>query len=163
LKPTVKEDAVKKLFSRRTGVTTAFVLGALIVSVAFAAWTSTGSGSGRAKSLSAQNSTVTARTGAADLYPGFTDGDLYFTVNNPNPYDVTFTSATFDAVTSFDTAACPSANVTVDASAAGLSLTVPANSTGTDLKIDNVVSMASGAPNGCQDMTFDIVVTLAQS
>ena len=151
---------MKKLFSRRMGITTALVLGALIVSVAFAAWTSTGTGSGRAKSLSAQNSTVTARTGAADLYPGFTDGDLYFRVNNPNPYDVTFTSATFGAVTSSDTTACPSANVTVDASASGLSLTVPAGSTGTDLQINDVVNMLADAPNGCQDKTFDIVVTL---
>jgi hypothetical protein len=149
-----------KLFSRRMGITTALVLGALIVSVAFAAWTSTGTGSGRAKSLSAQNSTVTARTGAADLYPGFTDGDLYFTVDNPNPYAVTFTSATFGAVTSSDTTACPSANVTVDASASGLSLTVPAGSTGTDLQINDVVNMLAAAPNGCQDKTFDIVVTL---
>jgi hypothetical protein len=151
---------MKKLFSRRMGVTTALVLGALIVSVAFAAWTSTGSGSGRAKSLSAQNSTVTARTGAADLYPGFTNGDLYFTVNNPNPYDVTFTSATFGAVTSSDTTACPSSNVTVDASASDLSLTVPAGSAGTDLQIDDVVNMLADAPNGCQDKTFEIVVTL---
>jgi hypothetical protein len=151
---------VKKLFSRRMGVTTALVLGALIVSVAFAAWTSTGTGSGRARSLSAQNSTVTARTGAADLYPGFTDGDLYFTVDNPNPYDVTFTSATFGAVTSSDTTACPSSNVTVDASAGSLSLTVPAGSAGTDLQINDVVNMLAAAPNGCQDKTFDIVVTL---
>lgn len=151
-----------KIFSRRTGVTTALVLGALIVSVAFAAWTSTGSGSGRAKSLTAQNLTVTARTGAADLYPGFNDGDLYFTVANPNPYDVTFTSATFGAVTSSDTTACPSTNVTVDGSATGLNVTIPGNSAGTDLKIDNVVNMVSGAPDGCQDKTFDIVVTLAQ-
>jgi hypothetical protein len=153
---------VSKIFSRRTGVTTALVLGALIVSIALAAWTSTGTGSGRAKSLSAQNSTVTARTGAADLYPGFTDGDLHFTVNNPNPYDVTFTSATFGAVTSSDTAACPSSNVTVDASASGLSLTVPAGSIGTDLEINDVVNMLAAAPNGCQDKTFDIVVTLNQ-
>jgi hypothetical protein len=153
---------VNRLFSRRMAVTTALVLGALIVSVAFATWTTTGSGSGRARSLSAQTLTVTARTGAADLYPGFTDGDLYFTVANPNPYGVTFTSATFGAVTSSDTGACPSSNVTVDATASGLSLTVPANSAGTDLQINNVVNMAAGAPDGCQDKTFDIVVTLAQ-
>jgi hypothetical protein len=154
---------VRKLLSRRMAVTTALVLGALIVSVAFAAWTTSGSGSGRAKALSNVDLTVTARTGAADLYPGFNNGDLYFTVNNPNPYDVTFTSATFGAVTSSDTTACPSANVTVDASVTGLSLTVPAGSTGTELQITDVVSMLGTAPNGCQDKTFDIAVTLAQS
>jgi hypothetical protein len=143
-------------------VTTALVLGSLIVSVAFATWTTTATGSGRARSLSNVNLTVSARTGAADLYPGFNNGDLYFTVNNPNPYDVTFTSATFGAVTSSDTTACPSANVTADASATGLSLTVPAGSTGTDLQIDDVVNMLATAPNGCQDKTFDIAVTLAQ-
>jgi hypothetical protein len=154
---------VRKLFSRRLAVTTAIVLGALIVSVAFATWTTSGSGSGRAKALSNVDLTVTARTGDADLYPGFNDGDLYFTVDNPNPYDVTFTSATFGAVTSSDTTACPSSNVTVDVSVAGLSLTVPAGNTGTDLQIDDVVSMLGTAPNGCQDKTFDIAVTLAQS
>jgi hypothetical protein len=153
---------VRKLFSRRMAVTATLLLGALIVSVAFATWTTTGSGSGRAKSLSNVDLTVTARTGAADLYPGFTDGDLYFTVANSNPYDVTFTSATFGAVTSSDTTACPSSNVTVDASASGLSLTVPAGSAGTDLQINDVVNMLAAAPDGCQDKTFDIVVTLAQ-
>jgi hypothetical protein len=153
---------VRNVFSRRLAVTTALVLGALIVSVAFATWTTSGSGTGRAKALSNVDATVTARTGGADLYPGVDNGDLYFTVDNPNPYDVTFTSATFGSVTSSDTTACPSATVTVDASVTGLNLTVPAGSTGTELQINDVVNMLATAPNGCQDKTFDIAVTLAQ-
>ncbi|HVM33746.1 MAG TPA: hypothetical protein VM784_00170 [Actinomycetota bacterium] len=152
---------MKKIFSRRTAVTTAFVVGALFVGIVFAAWTSNGTGSGRAKSGTAGALTITARTGAADLYPGFTGGDLYFTIANPNPYDVTYTAATFGAVTSSDETACPALNVTA-LPAAVVNFTVPAGSTGTNLKIDDVVTMLLTAPDGCQDKTFDIAVTLAQ-
>ncbi len=152
---------MKKIFSRRTAVTTAFVVGALFVGIVFAAWTSNGTGSGRAKSKSAAALTITARTGTADLYPGFTGGDVYFTIANPNDYDVTYTAATFGAVTSSDTTACPSLNV-VTLPAAVVNFTVPAGSTGTDFKIDDVVTMLPTAPDGCQNKTFNIEMTLAQ-
>lgn len=152
---------MKKIFSRRTAVTTAFVAGALFVGVVFSAWTSNGTGSGRAKSGTAGALTITARTGAADLYPGTTGGDLYFTIANPNAYDVTYTAATFGAVTSSDETACPALNV-VPLPAAVVNFTVPANSTGTDFKISDVVTMLLTAPDGCQNETFDIEITLAQ-
>jgi len=41
---------------------------------------------------------VNAATGAADLYPGFTGGDVHFTLSNPNPYPVTFTTMTAGTV-----------------------------------------------------------------
>ncbi|HVL63809.1 MAG TPA: hypothetical protein VM573_01425 [Actinomycetota bacterium] len=152
---------MKRIFSRRSAVTTAFAVGAMFLGIVFAAWTSDGTGSGRAKSTEASALTVTARTGTADLYPGFTGGDVYFTIANPNPYDVTYTAATFGTVTSSDTTACPSLNV-VALPAAVVNLTVPANSTGTDLAIQDVVSMLATAPNGCQNKTFDIAITLTQ-
>src|SRR5437660_9891956 len=84
--------------------------------IAFAAWTASGTGSGRASAISAQALTVNASTGTADLYPGFTQGDLYFTVTNPNPYGVSLTNFTSGAVTPSDPPNWPAANVTVTAS-----------------------------------------------
>jgi hypothetical protein len=128
--------------------------------IAAALWGATGTGSGRARSTSAVALTVTASDGAQDLYPGFTQGDVFFTITNPNPYGVTFTSMTPGTVTSSDTTGCPSANVTVVA-ATGLSLVVPANATSPQLSIPNVVTMLAGAPDGCQNVSFNIALTLS--
>ena len=128
--------------------------------IAWAAWSANGSGSARAGSLTAQSVTVTAVTGAADLYPGFTNGDLFFTITNPNPYPVTFTAMSSGAVTSSNVTACPSSNVTVDATATGLTINVAAGATSATVSILDVVNMASTALDGCQAKTFDIVLTL---
>ena len=130
--------------------------------VAVALWSATGTGSGTARALTAQTVTVTAQTGAADLYPGFTGGDVYFSLTNTNPYAITFTSMTAGVVTSGDEANCPASNVTV-ANASGLTLNVGANATSGTLTIANVASMASGAPDGCQGVTFTVALTLTGS
>jgi hypothetical protein len=129
---------------------------------AFAMWSSSGTGSGNAKALTAQTITVTAATGAADLYPGFTLGDVFFTSANTNPYPVTYTSMTSGTVTSSDQANCPASNVTV-ANASGLSLLVPAGATAQAGTIANVVTMAGAAPDGCQNVVFTIGLTLSGS
>jgi hypothetical protein len=148
-------------FWRRGGITTALFVGALSLGVAFATWTATGAGTGEARAVQATASAITSRAGTPDLYPGFNDGDVHFTVTNPNPYAVRFTSAAFGTVTSSDPTACPSSNVTVDATATGLSIDVPANNTGTDASIADVVSMSANAPDGCQGQTFTIVISLS--
>jgi hypothetical protein len=130
--------------------------------IAAALWSANGNGSGQAKALTAQSLTVTAATGAADLYPGFTGGDVFFTITNPNPYPVTFTSMTPGTITSSNPTNCPVANVSV-LSASGLSLTVGANTTSATQSIANVVTMANTAPDGCQGVTFTIAMTLAGS
>lgn len=129
------------------------------IGVAVALWSASGTGAGQARALTAQTLTVTAATGAADLYPGLTGGDLYFTLTNPNPYDVTFTSMTAGRVTSSDEPNCPAVNVTV-AGTSGLSLNVAGNSTSGQFSIADVVSMARGAPDGCQGVTFTVSITL---
>lgn len=148
---------------RRTFVAMAIV-GVIVTGggIAAALWSANGSGPGQAKALSAQSLTVTAATGAADLYPGFTGGDVFFTITNPNPYPVTFTSMTAGTVTSSNPAACPSTNVSV-ANASGLSLAAAASSTSGTQSIANVVTMAAGAPDGCQGATFTINLTLSGS
>ena len=134
----------------------------LTAGVAVALWTANGSGSGNARALTAQTVTVNATTGAADLYPGFTGGDVHFTLTNPNPYDVTFDTMTAGAITSSNPGACPASNVSATG-ATGLSLPVGANATSAAQSIANVVSMQSTAPDGCQGVTFTIALTLTGS
>ena len=126
---------------------------------AYALWSSTGTGSGRAATLSAQTLTVTAVTGTADLYPG-ASGKLSFTVTNPNPYPVTFTAMTPGTVTSSNQAQCPASNLTVATFAGGLSLAVAANATSPTLTIPAAATLALAAPDGCQNKTFDVALTL---
>ena len=96
--------------SKKATVVAVFTGMLMVAGIAFAAWTATGSGSGTASSLTAQTVTVNAATGPADLFPGG-NGAVFFTLTNTNPYSITFTSAAVGAITSSDTAACPSANV----------------------------------------------------
>jgi hypothetical protein len=149
-------------FTKPRIVVGGLVLGvaAATLGVAIAQWTSTGVGPGNAKALSAVSVTVTAATGAADLYPGFTQGRVFFTSANTNPYPVTFTSMVPGTITSSDPTSCPSSNVTV-ASASGLSLLVPAGATATPGNIANVVTMVAAAPDGCQGVVFTIALTLS--
>jgi hypothetical protein len=130
----------------------------LLAGVAFAAWTGTGTGPGRARATTAVAVTVTASDGTADLYPGFTGGDLYFTLTNPNPYTITFASMTPGAVTVTGGAGCLPTHITV-APATGLSLVSPPGTSG-QLSILDVVTMVAGAPDACQAATFNVTLTL---
>ena len=134
----------------------------LTAGVAVALWTANGSGSGNARALTAQTVTVNATTGAADLYPGFTGGDVHFTLTNTNPYAVTFDTMSAGAITSSNPGACPASNVSATG-ATGLSLPVGANATSAAQSIANVVSMQASAPDGCQGVTFTIALTLTGS
>jgi hypothetical protein len=135
----------------------------------FALWSATGTGPGRARATTAVTATVTpvncAGTPACvDLYPGYTGGDVYFTITNANPYSITFTGMTAGAVTvdALHAAACPASSITVSP-ASGLSLLAPASSTTAELSISNVVTMISAAPDGCQGASFDISLILTGS
>lgn len=148
--------------ARRSTTVALGVVTALIVGVAFALWSQTGTGSGEAKSTSAVPSVVTAGTATADLHPGFAAGDLYIKVTNPNPYPVRFTNMAVGTVTSSDTTACPNANVTVTGKS-GLTIDVPANTTtatAVSATIADVATMVAAAPDGCQGKNFTIGVTL---
>lgn len=160
----------KPIFSRKTALTIAATTGALILGVAFANWTATGSGGGTAKAVTANVSAVTTDpTGAvADLYPGFTGGDLYFKITNPNPYAVSFDKYTLASITMEDTTGlCSTAggNVSVPGSEqtlpGGFEITVPANTTtAVSRSIADAVSMSSGAVNECQGDAFTIAINL---
>ena len=136
--------------------------------VAFALWSATGTGSGTASATTAVTATVnpvncTPSPACVDLYPGYTGGDVYFTITNTNPYPITFTDMAAGDVTvdaAHAAAGCAATNITVDSPVTGLSLVAPANSTTSQLSIADVVTMISTAPNACQGATFDIELTL---
>jgi hypothetical protein len=138
----------------------------LVVAGAFAAyalWAGSGTGSGRARATTAVEATINpvdcaAQPGCIDLYPGYADGDVYFTITNPNPYDITFTDMTPGAITVIP-AACPAGSITV-APTTGLALVAPANATTGELSVLDVVTMSIDAPNECQGAAYDIALTL---
>jgi hypothetical protein len=149
------EDIMDRKKKIVIGIVTVITLGA---GAAAALWSASGTGSGTARSVTAQTVTVTAATGAADLYPGFTGGDVHFTLTNPNPYAVTFDSMTAGAITSSNPA-CAATNVTV-IGATGLSIPVVAGATNVAASVPNVVSMDGGAPDACQGVSFTVALTL---
>lgn len=147
--------------TRKRKVGVAGIVAALLLGggVATALWTATGVGTGTAKATSAQQATVNAVTGTADLYPGNTNGDVFFTVTNPNPYPITFTSMTPGTITSA-TPGCAASLLNV-AGATGLSISVAANTTSATQSIADVVSLSSAAPDACQGASFSIALILS--
>lgn len=127
--------------------------------VAYATWTASGVGSGAAKAATSTALTVSAGTTTADLYPGFTQGDVFMTVSNPNPYPVNITSLTPGAITT-SAPGCLATNITV-ATPTGLAIPVAANATNVAVTVPNIVTMIAAAPDACQGVTFTIAVTLA--
>ena len=134
----------------------------LAASVAFAAWTASGSGSGYAKASSAQALTtndVSAST-AATLYPGAT-GNVKLEINNPNPYAVTVTTVTGSGTIDSDaTAACDASTGVTFTNQTGQTLNVPASSSAT-FTLNGAVAMSNASHNDCQGAVFTIPVTLA--
>lgn len=134
----------------------------LAAGLGYALWNASGSGPGTASSISAGTITVAASTGAADLYPGFADGDLYFTLDNPNPYPVTFTTATPGSLSTTSPAGCAAATyLALDPGPWTVSITVAANAVAQPASIADVVQMSAGAPDGCQSKSFSVSLTLA--
>ena len=138
------------------GILSMVVIGG--ATIGYGAWSTTGSGEVQARSLAAQNVTLTATAGTSDLYPG-ASGAVYFTVTNNNPYPVEIRTATFGTVTSSNGTACPANNITTH-DKTGLVLEVAANATSPTLSIAGAVTLASGAPDGCQSRTFTISTTV---
>ena len=146
--------------NKRKLIVGAAVLLTIVVSggVAYAQWSGSATGTGRARATTSVEATINPADGAPDLYPGFADGDVSFTVTNPNAFAITYTDMTAGTVTSTDETNCPAANVTVEP-ATELSLASPPGASGT-LSIADVVTMSADAPDGCQGVSFNIALTL---
>ena len=152
-----------KRLSKRASIATLFLGLMLAGSIAFAAWTASGSGSGYAKAMTAVDlSTVNvAATTNASLYPGGT-GDVDIKVHNPNPYPVRVTTVALNpagTITS-DKAGCDGTNVSF-AGATGLSVDVAANGGETAKTLTGSITMIADAANACQGAVFTIPVLLS--
>lgn len=148
--------------TKKLTVGTLFAGAMLAGSIAFAAWTATGAGSGYAKASSAQALTtvdVSAST-TATLYPGAT-GDVLLRISNPNPYAVTVTDvAGSGAIDSDTTAACDASTGVTFTDQTGLTLNVPASGAAT-FTLSGSVAMANSSHTSCQGAVFTIPVTLS--
>ena len=158
---------MRKQVSRKIAVVTTMVA-LVVVSLVYAAWTTTGGGSGYAKAGTAQAlSTVdVSASTTATLYPGGPTGDVTIKVSNPNTYPVTVTSVTGNGAITADAGhtSCTTTGVTF-ANQTNLTLTVPAKSGGVNgeaqTTLSGAASMSNASVNGCQGATFTIPVTLS--
>ena len=129
---------MKMKVTKKLTIGALFVGIALASSVAFAAWTTNGTGSGYAKATSAANLTTVDASGstfANQLYPTGT-GDLIVKITNTNSYQVTVTAS----------------------NTAG-SWVVPAGTTQT-FTLANKVAMSNASDNSCQGAVFTIPLSL---
>jgi hypothetical protein len=143
-----------------------------VTGLVYAAWLSTGSGSGYAKAGSAQALTtvdVSAST-SATLYPGGS-GDVLLKLSNPNPYPVRITSVSLngtngDIAADSGHSACTTTGVSFT-NQTGQTIDVPAKSGSTNGTVQTTLTGAAGMSNAsldaCQGATFTIPVTLSGS
>jgi len=142
--------------------------------IAYAAWTSSGSGSGTISAGNASALVVADAHSASTLYPNGT-GDLVVTLTNNNPYNVSVTAIAQGALSSGS--ATPAA-ITVDnghssCNVSSVTLTAPAlsgvvvgkNGGTYTLTLHNAVAMDNSAVDACQGATFTVpvVATAASS
>lgn len=140
----------------------------LTVGVAFAAWTSSGSGSGTAQSTTSEDSEIVAAAYAADLYPG-ADSTVTVTIDNPNDYPVVVTSISggeSSLVENSEGAAddCAAATVTSDGKSLstgvfqsdGSSVVIAAGGEGT-FELDT--HMIADPTDSCKSTTFTLPLT----
>jgi hypothetical protein len=153
---------MSKRVSRKLAVMT-MVMALAAVGLVYAAWTTTGAGSGYAKAGTAQALTtvdVSAST-VATLYPGGPAGDVLIRISNPNSYPVTVTGVAGSGAITPDSghASCTTTGVSFT-DKTGLSIAVAAGGQ-TTATLSGAASMTNASVNGCQGATFTIPVNLS--
>jgi hypothetical protein len=130
----------------------------MVGGVAFAAWTSTGTGTGDVTAGEAVNLGVSGAT-IGDLFPS-NDVTQTVTVTNPNPYPVTLSSIQYIS-TAVDSAHSGCNVSSVTAADTPDTSVVAAKTGGVDgsADVDVVVSMDNTAYDACQGATFTITYT----
>jgi hypothetical protein len=135
-----------------------------VVGVAFAAWTSSGLGSGSAQATTSEDSVIAAGTFAADLYPGALKS-VTVTISNPNDYPVVVTQISDGSSAAIGTCAAGSVTATglgTDTSSvaldqdAGAGTVIAANGSGT---YRLATRMIGDATDGCKSQTFNLPLT----
>ncbi|HET6830007.1 MAG TPA: hypothetical protein VFH44_01535 [Solirubrobacterales bacterium] len=132
------------------------------VGLVYAAWTSSGNGSGYAKAGTAQAlSTVdVSASTTATLYPG-SNGDVLIEIDNPNPYPVRVTSITGNGTITADGGhpGCVTTGVSFT-DQTGLTIDIAANDS-TQTALSGAASMSNASDNACQGAVFTIPVSLS--
>jgi hypothetical protein len=137
------------------------VLCAVGSGLAWAAWNTSGSGTGYAKAASASDLVLADASAAtsADLYPG-AQGAVKVKVTNPNSFPVRITAVTQGgAITSNAGAACNASTGVTFTDQTGLSLELDAGETDT-FSLSNAAAMSNASANACQGAVFSIPVTV---
>lgn len=152
---------------RRLGIFAVVFFTLMGGAIAFAAWTSQGTGdSGNVGAGSATALVVTPGTAAINLTPG-TSKDSLYTITNPNTYPVVVTSITLNSIAvSGGTgvpAACTSGNASVTATAGTgtVSISIAAGATSTSQVV--TLTMGTSSASGCQTAVFVPNLTAATS
>ncbi|HKN56441.1 MAG TPA: LEA type 2 family protein [Amycolatopsis sp.] len=145
---------------RKISKRAAVVLGAtgviVVAGVAYAAWTSTGSGSGEVKSTTSLNSTIAKLGDGSLLYPGG-GTDFTVTISNPNSYPVVVNS--ISAGSSDAVNGCAAGTVT-SAAVSNPSGTIAAGGSGT---YTLHATMDHDAADACKSQTFSLPLTATLS
>jgi hypothetical protein len=135
--------------------------------IAYAAWTSSGSGTAAARSTTSLNSVIAPGDNAADLYPGATM-TVTVSITNPNSYPIVINSISGGSSDLVNTT-CAAGTVTSDArptDATGLvqsdttTKTIAPNGTGI---YTLTTHMATSATDACKSQTFSLPLTAALS
>lgn len=125
--------------------------------VAFAAWTTNGTGSGYAKARTAQALTTSSIAAVEGLYPGGA-GNVKLSINNPNPYTVSLSAinGTGSGITSGNSTCDASNSVSFTNQNSGWNL-LPGDN---EITLTNAALMSTGSVDACQGLTFTIPVNL---
>jgi hypothetical protein len=132
----------------------------MAATIAFAAWTTNGTGSGYVAAGSEQDLTTlsVAASTTSLLYPNGS-ADVTVKINNPNPYKVLVTQINngSGSITSGN-GTCDASNGVSFANQSG-SWTVPATGTLT-VTLTNAASMSNASVDACQAKTFTVPIAL---
>jgi len=154
---------MRRRFTKKLTVGAVFVGVALAGSIAFAAWTTGGSGSGYVAAGSEQDLTTlsVAASTTSLLYPTGS-ADVKVKINNPNTYKVLVTNINngTGSIVSGD-GTCDASNGVSYTNQSG-SWTVPASGT-LVVTLTNAAAMSNASVNACQGKTFTIPVDLTGS
>jgi P pilus assembly chaperone PapD len=147
-------------FAKRVAVLSLFVVVLFAGTIAFAAWTTNGTGSGYVAAGSEQDLTTLSVAASATslLYPNGS-ADVKVRINNPSPYKVLVTDIDggSGSITSGDATCDASSGVTFTDQSG--SWTVPASGALT-VTLTNAASMSNASVDACQAETFAIPVDL---
>lgn len=142
---------------RKISKRSAVVLGAVgviaVAGVAYAAWTSSGTGSGSVTATTSIDSTITAANSTSLLYPGG-GTDFTVTIDNKNDYPVVVTSISAGS-SGLVNGSCAAGTVTSAAVTAPTGTIAP-HGTGT---YTLHATMAKDAADACKSQTFTLPLT----